>query len=114
MTFERDIDEDVTVHCDELLAEVVGNILTKAVEHNETEDLRVTISVERDSPVRVRIADNGAGVSDEEKDAIFRRGQTGHAKSTGSGVGLFFVDSMVTAYGGDVWVEDDDLGGITP
>nr|WP_239641328.1 ATP-binding protein [Haloarcula japonica] len=32
-------------------------------------------------------------------------------KSTGSGFGLFFVDSMVEEYGGTVWVEDNEPTG---
>lgn len=71
----------------------------------------MAIHVEPGAPVRVRIADNGHGVPAEQRDDVFRRGKTGHAKTTGSGFGLFFVDSMVTAYGGDVWIEDAALGG---
>ncbi|EMA28366.1 ATP-binding protein [Haloarcula japonica] len=44
-------------------------------------------------------------------ESIFRRGETGHVKSTGSGFGLFFVDSMVEEYGGTVWVEDNEPTG---
>lgn len=111
VTFEREIPDDVTVQADELLPEVLGNVLTNAVEHNDESDLRVTVRVEPGDPVRVTIADNGRGVPHEHRDAIFRRGETGHAKSTGSGFGLFFVDSMVTAYGGTVRVEDAPIGG---
>jgi len=37
----------------------------------------------------------------------------GHAKSVGSGFGLFFVDAMMTEYGGAVDVEDNDDDGAT-
>jgi signal transduction histidine kinase len=70
-------------------------------------DLELGVSVETDATVaRVRIADTGSGIPDDQKEAVFRRGEIGHAKATGSGFGLFFVDSMVEAYGGRVWVED--------
>jgi len=72
--------------------------------------IRVTVTDEDDHRV-VRIADNGRGVDDEHKEAIFRRDETGHAKSVGSGFGLFFVDAMMTEYGGAVDVEDNDDDG---
>lgn len=111
--FEREIPDAVTVRADDLLPEVLGNVLTSAVEHNDNDesDLRVAVRVEPGDPVRVTIADSGQGVPHQHRDAVFRRGETGPAKSTGSGFGLFFVDSMVTAYGGDVRVEEAALGG---
>ncbi|MFC6734372.1 sensor histidine kinase KdpD [Haladaptatus sp. DYSN1] len=106
----------MNVKANDLLGEVLGNVITNAVDHNDTDGLRVSLAVdeERDDTdefVTVRIADNGCGVPDESKEAIFRRDETGHAKSTGSGFGLFFVDSMVAEYGGDIWVEDNDPHG---
>lgn len=113
--FETDIPEAVTAQATELLGEVFGNVLTNAIHHNDTDGLRVSVTVDDredpTDPVTVRIADNGRGVPDEVKESIFRREETGHAKSTGSGFGLFFVDAMVTEYGGDVRVEDNDPQG---
>lgn len=112
--FDSDVPDDVFVVANDLLADVFKNIITNAVEHNDPERLRVktTVSVDVDT-VTVTIADNGTGIRDEIKDEIFRRGRTGHVKRTGSGFGLFFVDGMVTAYGGSVRVEDNDQGGAT-
>ncbi|MBX0325624.1 GAF domain-containing protein [Halomicroarcula sp. F13] len=111
VAFDTEIPNSVTVQANELLGEVLGNVITNAVDHNDTDGLRVSVSVdsydEREDFVTVRVADNGRGVPDDIKETIFRREETGHAKSTGSGFGLFFVDSMVTEYGGDVWVEDN-------
>ncbi|NHX36485.1 MULTISPECIES: PAS domain S-box protein [Halolamina] len=112
--FETGIPEAQPVLANDLLGDALGNIVTNAIEHNDTDGLRVSVSVERnDGDVVVRIADNGTGVPPERKDAIFRRGETGHAKSTGSGFGLFFADAMVEEYGGDIRVEDNDAGGAT-
>jgi len=72
----------------------------------------VTVDVDL-AAVRVRVADDGTGVADEDKEAIFRRNEAGHVKRTGSGFGLFFVDSMLAAYGGDVWVDDNENEGAT-
>lgn len=113
--FETDMPENVTVRANELLGDVLGNVITNAVDHNDVEGLCISVTVvdseAPDDPVTVRIADNGRGVPDDIKEAIFRREETGHAKSTGSGFGLFFVDAMVNEYGGDVLVEDNEPQG---
>jgi len=112
VTVETRIPEDVTVLADPLLGNVFGNVLKNAVEHNVPTDLSLTVTVERDSQSAViRIADTGSGIPDDKKESIFRRGTNGHVKSTGSGFGLFFVDSMVTEYGGTVRVEDNEPTG---
>ena len=63
----------------------------------------------RDSRVKTK-ADDGDGMPNSEARRIFERGEKGSG-SGGTGFGLCFVDTMVRSYGGDVWVEDSDLGG---
>lgn len=112
VTFERSIPAGVRVRADELLADVLGNVLTNSLEHNDTDGLTVETTVDvRDDVVRIAIADDGVGVDDARKESIFRRGETSHAKETGSGFGLFFVDVMIEKYGGEIRVEDGDCGG---
>lgn len=104
---------ELSVAADDMLGDVIGNLLSNAVEHNDepTPELSVTAR-ERDGSVEVRVADNGPGVADEMKDAIFRRDETGlHEDGTGSGFGLFFVDTMMRSYGGAAWVEDNEPKG---
>jgi signal transduction histidine kinase len=109
--FEPDVPPDVQARGDDLLSNVVGNLLTNAVEHNDTTDLRVTVTVTDSDPVTLVIEDDGVGVPDDRKEAIFRREETDAPTNAGTGFGLFFVDTMVTEYGGDVRVEDGADGG---
>ncbi|QLG50041.1 PAS domain-containing sensor histidine kinase [Natrinema halophilum] len=110
--FESAVPADVRVRADSLLTDVLGNVLSNSIEHNDETDLRITTTVEPDDDiVRIRIADNGRGIADDRKQSVFRRGETSHAKETGSGFGLFFVDVMIEKYGGEVWIEDSDTGG---
>jgi PAS domain S-box-containing protein len=112
VTFETAVPDGVRVRADELLAEVLGNVLTNGIEHNDTDGLRIETTVDvDDETTRIRIADNGQGVDDDRKESVFRRGETSPAKETGSGFGLFFVDVMVEKYGGDVRIEDTEAGG---
>ena len=112
VTFETAVPEQVRVRADELLSDVLGNVLTNSLQHNDTDGLRIETAVETAADtVQIRIADNGVGIEDDRKKSVFRRGETSHAKETGSGFGLFFVDVMIEKYGGDVRIEDSDAGG---
>lgn len=109
-TLETDILDGVAVLADDLLDDVVGNILTNAVEHGGP-GVSIEVTTERvDSMVHLHIADDGPGISPAAREAIFEKGERG-TESTGTGFGLYFVSVMVDSYGGDIWVEDSDLGG---
>jgi len=100
----------VAVQADDLLVDVLANVTTNAVEHGG-DALSVDIeAVDDGGTVRVRVADDGAGIDDDRKETVFERDAKGGG-STGSGFGLYFVASMMDAYDGDVRVEDSDAGG---
>jgi PAS domain S-box-containing protein len=109
-TVETDVHQGVDVVADDLLDDVVGNILTNAVEHaGPAPTIELTTELDG-SVVRLHIADDGPGIPPEERDTIFEKGEYG-SQSRGTGFGLYFVSVMVDSYGGDIWVEDSDLGG---
>jgi len=102
---------DVTVAADSMLSSVFRNLLNNAVQHNDAETPQIAISCNvRDDMVAVRIADNGPGIPDDHKDTIFGKGERGLG-SPGTGIGLYLVDTLVTEYGGDIWVEDNEPTG---
>ena len=111
---QKDVDsarkQAVEKMANELLGDVVGNLLTNAIEHTEG-PVEVRVSVETDDErVRIAIDDDGPGVDRTDDESIFERGERGDG-SSGSGFGLYFVGAMVDSYGGDVWVEASDRGG---
>jgi PAS domain S-box-containing protein len=102
---------DVAVTANEMLSSVFRNLLNNAVQHNDKETPVIEVSATmRDDIVEVRFADNGPGVLDEHKDVIFGKGEKGFG-SPGTGIGLYLVQTLVTEYGGDVWVEDNEPTG---
>ncbi|MFW6434792.1 MAG: sensor histidine kinase [Halovenus sp.] len=87
------------------------NLLNNAVQHNDSDQPEVRLSVQVDEEsARVVIADNGPGIPDDQRAEIFGKGEQG-ADSSGPGIGLYLVHTIVNQYGGDVWVEDSHLGG---
>jgi PAS domain S-box-containing protein len=103
----------VDVLADDMLDVVFRNLLKNAIQHNDTDVPKVTVSVEADDgQATVRISDNGPGVPDAQKERIFGRGELG-LDSNGSGIGLYLVRALVESYDGDVWVENNDPDGAT-
>jgi len=102
---------EVDVLATSILSSVVGNLLDNAVFHNDEAAIEIEVDVEvGPETVVVRIADNGPGIPDPRKREVFGQGKKG-LESPGSGLGLYLVDNLVETYGGQVWIEDSDLGG---
>ena len=103
---------DATVSANHMLSSGFGNLLNNAVQHNDgdpTVAVRTTVD-ERERLARVTVADDGPGVSEDQREGLFDRAPPG-SSSSDTGVGLYLVDVLTAEYGGDVWVEDSDLGG---
>ena len=92
------------------LETILTNLVSNAFKYtNENGD--VTLSVEeRPDEVVFTVADNGIGIIEKMRDAIFQnfvRTERGEAKSQGDGVGLASVKSLVELHGGTIHVESE-------
>ncbi len=109
-TIDVDVPERVLVEADDMLPAVINNLLSNAIEHNDADEPHVEVSVvEREASVTLEVADNGPGIPDEAKDAIFGWGETRH--SSNGGFGLYFVETMIDSYGGEVEIRDNEPRG---
>lgn len=98
---------DVEVSANEMLSSVFTNLLNNAVQHNPKPDPQVVVSASvKDDEVVVRIADDGPGIPDELKEGLFGKGEKS-LDSTGTGIGLYLVRTIVEQYGGSVHAEDN-------
>lgn len=97
---------DVAVRADELLSTVLGNLLSNAVDHNDSLDPHVIVDVDaKPDTVALRVEDDGPGIPKEHQETLFDRGELG-PDSDGTGLGLYIVDMLIDRYGGTIEVED--------
>jgi signal transduction histidine kinase len=95
----------------EHLEQILDNLLANALEA-VPEGGRVTVEcTELRDALRVRVVDDGPGMSGEAKAVAFRR--FGNPQAHGTGLGLAIVHRLVTVNGGTVALEDSPGGGLT-
>jgi len=111
ITVTGDLNGELQIAATELVSSVFRNLLNNAVSHNNKETPKITVRVEQsDDTVSVQVADNGTGIPDSQKGEIFGRGEMG-LESSGSGIGLYLVDTLVEMYDGEIVVADNDPEG---
>ncbi len=87
---------------------VFGHLIDNAVRHGAT---AVSISAaEEGGSVLVRVADNGSGVSPGNQPRIFDPFFTTRRAEGGTGMGLGIVRALLRAHGGDIALEEAEVG----
>jgi signal transduction histidine kinase len=110
-TFSASLENDLIVRVDDYAPELFSNLLYNAVQHNDTESPSVTISMEETaSSVLIRVADDGPGIPDDQRDEVTEWNAKGK-QSSGTGLGLAIVDRLVERYHGTLSIEDNDPRG---
>lgn len=103
----------------EHLGLVLGKLLDNAAKFADKEPLRISVSVEAESPswLRVSVSDNGPGIPHEYYDRIFEGFIQVEDLPTGQvpglGVGLYMARQVVEAYGGSISVHSQIGEGST-
>jgi len=92
----------------EAMRTVFSQLIRNAQEHGATE-LRVQAATEGGS-LRVRVADNGTGISEGNRGRIFEPFFTTRREAGGTGMGLQIVRSMLAAHGGRIELADSASG----
>jgi two-component system, OmpR family, sensor histidine kinase KdpD len=114
-------DREVSVDVDEVVADVdeskveriVENLLSNAMRHTPA-DAMIWVWVRADGlGAVIAVEDEGPGVPDERREAIFRPFNKAFGDGPGVGIGLPLVRSFAELHGGRAWVEPRDGGGAS-
>lgn len=94
-----------------LIVQVLINLLDNAIKYTPS-DSQITITAKRNGEtVRISVADNGNGISDEQKSRVFDMFYTGANKIADCrrsiGVGLSLCKSIINAHGGEITITDN-------
>lgn len=91
----------------------IGNLIANAVRHGD----RIAVSGESaDGFLTVTVDDNGPGVPEDQRDAVFkpfyRLDAARNIEDSGTGLGLPIARDIARAHGGDISLSQSPLGGL--
>jgi signal transduction histidine kinase len=90
---------------------VIDNAIANAVKHGQATQVQLSAITSR-AGVEIAVDDNGTGVPEEERAAVFERFSRGSTASrSGSGLGLALVAQQAELHGGTASLEVSPLGG---
>ena len=93
------------------LDEMIGNLVENAAKYGGG---RVFVTVEpRGEMTDIVVEDDGPGIPEQQREAIFQRGARLDTDKPGTGLGLAIVRDVAEIYGGRITLEEsEDLGGL--
>ncbi|HEX2906448.1 MAG TPA: HAMP domain-containing sensor histidine kinase, partial [Phototrophicaceae bacterium] len=108
-------DEGVIQADNHRMVQIIGNLVSNAVKYSPPQHF-VTVSSEiLEGRVRISVADEGPGISPDERKNLFKAFSKLSNKPTGgetsSGLGLWIVKELVDLHGGEVGVDCPPDGG---
>jgi signal transduction histidine kinase len=93
------------------LDEMLGNLVENAAKYGGG---RVFVTVApKDGMIDILVEDDGKGIPEQQREAIFQRGARLDTDKPGTGLGLAIVRDVAEIYGGRITLEEsEDLGGL--
>ena len=102
----------------DLLIDAFENILINGATYNESDMIRIWVKVsevyrDEEKFVKIEFKDNGIGIVDNRKKAIFTRNYKNDRSTGGMGIGLSLVKTIINSYDGQAWVDNRVMGDHT-
>jgi len=100
----------------ELLQELTGNLIDNAIRYaGANAVVTVRVAQDEDGSALLQVIDNGPGIADSEREAVFRRFYRGEAGQgvEGTGLGLPIVREIARLHYGRIELGDTPGGGLT-
>ena len=96
------------------LLELAGNLLDNACKYGGGEVRLAAQAIDSADPrmgISLLVEDNGPGIAKDKREQLLKRGVRGDERVEGHGLGLAIVLEIVSAYNGEITIEQSDLGG---
>lgn len=97
------------------LKRAVSNLISNAIKYNDQgTTMRIELS-ESEHGHRIYVGDNGIGIPDELKEAIFNpfvRGDEARSSTGGTGLGLSITKQIIDKHNGTIYLVDDKCKGF--
>jgi PAS domain S-box-containing protein len=102
------------IKCDPLrFQQVIDNIIQNAMKHTSKTDRQIIVDLSSDEDnVKIKVSDNGAGISPENLERIFDQFVSIPTKfsATGTGIGLYISSKIINAHKGQLIAESEGEG----
>ncbi len=114
ISLDSDIRTDAKIFADATHVEnVISNLVSNAIKFSP-KDSHIIIAAESvDQMIVISVKDNGLGMSDSDKEKLFKKNiihtTLGTSEEKGTGLGLLLTKEMVEKNGGQIWF-DSELG----
>jgi two-component system sensor histidine kinase KdpD len=96
-----------------LIEQVLMNLLENAVKYTPAASaFEIAASISKNS-VLLEVADNGPGIRHGDEERIFDKFVRSTTVAGGIGLGLTICKAIITAHGGQIWVENRPEGGAS-
>ena len=94
------------------IEQVVTNLLSNALSHTKNGTVRLSLAQKNGNQV-VSVADNGEGMDAQVARVALERYVSTKADYWRHGIGLYVCNRIVTAHGGNIWIESEKGVGTT-
>ncbi|MBI9073677.1 MAG: HAMP domain-containing histidine kinase, partial [Melioribacteraceae bacterium] len=106
------VKENTLVFADKRATEtVLRNLITNAIKFTKPDGIIKVETEKRDSEIAISVSDSGIGMSDKDKNKLFKievhHTTVGTNNEAGTGVGLILCKELVEKHGGKIWVESE-------
>lgn len=100
-----------------MLPQVIHNLIDNALRHTPSDTPIDIAAWTTDASIIVKVADQGPGLTDDERSRVFQRFYRGRAAEPtsnrgGIGLGLTICEGIIKAHGGRMWVEHNTPRGV--
>jgi signal transduction histidine kinase len=115
-------EKNITIRCNlpdkfeiygdkDMIETIVRNLISNAIKFTEKDGTIEIYSRLQDVFIEIIIADNGIGISENDKQKLFNydynNSQLGTDQEKGTGLGLIICKEFIKKHGGKIWIEDN-------